>query len=126
MSRSTLGVSTDRSQSVKRSAITGTAAIAAAAAIVLSGGGSGTKTEPSTSTSASNTTSATTSATAAPSSKPRVAPRDEDAKGPNPTIASYVAENTTQEPSTKRADRGSPTIALPIPDGWRPAGDDTP
>jgi hypothetical protein len=111
---------------VKRSAITGTAAIAAAAAIVLSGCGSDTKTEPSTSTSASNTTSATTSATAAPSSKPRVAPRDEDAKGPNPTIASYVAENNIQETSIKRGDPGSPTIDLPIPDGWRPAGDDTP
>ena len=65
---------------MKRSAITGTAAIAAAVAIMLSGCGSDTKTEPSTSTTASKTTP-TTSAKAAPSSKPKVAPRDEDAKG---------------------------------------------
>jgi hypothetical protein len=111
---------------VKRTAITGTAAIAAAVAIVLSGCGSDTKTEPSTSTSSKTSTSTSTSAKAAPSSKPKVAPRDEDAKGPNPTIASYIAENNIQETPVKRGDPGSPTIDLPIPDGWEPAGADTP
>jgi probable lipoprotein LpqN len=107
---------------VKRSAITGTAAIAAAVAIVLSGCGSDTKTEPSTSTSASTTTSAK----AAPSSKPKVAPRDEGAKGPHPTIANYIAGNNIQETPIKMGDPGSPTIDLPVPDGWQPAGEDTP
>jgi len=111
---------------VKRTAITGTAAIAAAVAIVLSGCGSDTKTEPSTSTSSKTSTSTSTSAKAAPSSKPKVAPRDEDAKGPNPTIASYIADNNIQETPVKRGDPGSPTIDLPIPDGWEPAGADTP
>jgi len=55
-----------------------------------------------------------------------VAPRDEDAKGPNPTIASYIAENNIQETPVKRGDPGSPTIDLPVPDGWEPAGEDTP
>jgi len=109
---------------VKRSAITGTAAIAAALAVLLSGCGSDTKTEPSTTTSASKSTS--TSAKAAPSSKPKVAPRDEDAKGPHPTIASYIQENNIQETPVKRGDPGSPTIDLPIPDGWAPGGEDTP
>ena len=109
---------------MKRSAITGTAAIAAALAVLLSGCGSDTKTEPSTTTSASKSTS--TSAKAAPSSKPKVAPRDEDAKGPNPTIASYIQENNIQETPVKRGDPGSPTIDLPIPDGWAPGGEDTP
>ena len=68
----------------------------------------------------------TTSAKAAPSSKPKVAPRDEDAAGPNPTIASYIKENNIQETPVKRGDPGSPTIDLPVPDGWEPAGEDTP
>ncbi len=110
---------------MKRTAITGTAAIAAAVAIMLSGCGSDTKTEPSTSTTASKTTS-TTSAKAAPSSRSKVAPRDADAKGPNPTIASYIAQNNIQETPVKRGDPGSPTIDLPVPDGWEPAGEDTP
>jgi hypothetical protein len=111
---------------VKRTAIYGTAAIAAAVAIVLSGCGSDTKTAPSTSTSSKTSTSSSTSTKAAPKSKPKVAPRDEDAPGPNPTIASYIAENNIQETPVKRGDPGSPTIDLPVPDGWEPAGEDTP
>ena len=111
---------------MKRTAITGAAAIAAAIAIVLSGCGSDTKTEPSASTSSKTSASTSTSAKAAPSSKPKVAPRDEDAKGPNPTIASYIADNNIQETPVKRGAPGSPTIDLPVPDGWAPAGEDTP
>jgi Probable lipoprotein LpqN len=111
---------------MRRSAVSGATAIAAAVAIILSGCGSGTKTEPSTSTSASKTTSTTTSAKAAPLPKSKVAPRDEDAKGPNPTIASYIAENNIQETPAKRGDAGTPTIDLPLPDGWESAGADTP
>jgi hypothetical protein len=111
---------------MKSTAISGAAALAAALAVVLSGCGSDAKTEPSTSTSASKTTSKTTSTKAAPSSKPKVAPRDEDAAGPNPTIASYIKENNIQEAPVKRGDPGSPTIDLPVPEGWEPAGEDTP
>jgi hypothetical protein len=62
------------------------------AAIMLAGCGSDTKTEPSTSTSASKTTSARR----APSSRSKVAPRNEDAKRPNPTIATYIAQNNVK------------------------------
>jgi len=110
---------------MRPTAICGTAAIAMALAIALSGCGSNTKTEPSTSASASKTTS-TTSAKPAPSTKPKVAQRDEDATGPNPTIASYIKDNNIQETPVKRGDPGSPTIDLPVPDGWEPAGEDTP
>jgi hypothetical protein len=110
---------------VKRTALTATAAISAALAIVLSGCGSDSKTAPSTSSSSSKSTSST-STKAAPSTKPRVAPRDENAAGPNPTIASYIQQNNIQETPVKRGDPGSPTIDLPIPEGWRPAGEDTP
>jgi hypothetical protein len=109
---------------VKRTAITGAAAIGATVAVLLSGCGSDTKTAPSTS--ASTTASSPTSAKAAPSSNPKVAPRDQDAKGPNPTIASYIQENNIQETPIKRGDPGAPTIDLPVPDGWEPAGDNTP
>ena len=111
---------------MRSTAVSGAAAIAAALAVVLSGCGSDTKTAPSTSASASKSTSSSTSAKAAPSSKPKVAPRDEDAAGPNPTIASYIKDNNIQEVPVKRGDPGSPTIDLPVPDGWEPAGEDTP
>ena len=91
----------------------------------VTGCGSDTKTEPSTSKSESTTTT-TTSAKAAPTTTAKVAPRDEDAAGPNPTIASYIAENNIQETPVKRGDPGAPTIDLPIPEGWEPAGENTP
>lgn len=109
---------------MRRSAMSGAAAIAATLAIVLSGCGSKTKTEPSTSTSASKTT-ATTSAKAAPT-QTKVAPRDENANGPNPTIATYIEQNKIQETPVKMGDPGSPTVDLPVPDGWATAGADTP
>jgi hypothetical protein len=111
---------------MRSTAVSGAAAIAAALAVVLSGCGSDTKTAPSTSASAPKSTSSSTSAKAAPSSKAKVAPRDEDAAGPNPTIASYIKDNNIQEVPVKRGDPGSPTIDLPVPDGWEPAGEDTP
>ncbi len=55
-----------------------------------------------------------------------MAPRDEGAAGPNPTIASYIKENNIQETQVKRGDPGSPNIDLPIPEGWEPAGQSTP
>jgi Probable lipoprotein LpqN len=110
---------------MKPTAISGVAAIAAALALALSGCGSDTKTEPSTTTSAAETTTTTTSAKAAPTTA-KVAPRDEDAAGPNPTIASYIQENNIQETPVKRGDPGSPTIDLPFPPGWEDAGADTP
>jgi hypothetical protein len=100
------------------------AAAALALAVGLTGCGSDTKTEPSTSAQESTSTT-TTTAKAAPSTA-KVAPRDEDAAGPNPTIASYIAENNIQETPVKRGDPGSPTIDLPFPEGWVDAGPDTP
>jgi len=100
-------------------------AVAAAFAIVLSGCGSSTTTAPSTAASASNSSSAT-SVKAAPPSTPKVAPREEDKTGPNPTIASYIQQNNIQETPVKKGDPGSPTIDLPVPVGWEPAGSDTP
>ncbi|BBX00316.1 hypothetical protein BST36_23775 [Mycolicibacterium moriokaense] len=110
---------------MRRTAITGVATLAAALALVLSGCGSDTKTEPSKSESETTTTT-TTSVKAAPKTTAKVAPRDEDAAGPNPTIASYIVDNKIQETQVKQGDPGAPIIDLPIPEGWEPAGEDTP
>ncbi|WP_101951771.1 LpqN/LpqT family lipoprotein [Mycobacterium sp. 3519A] len=91
---------------MKRAAIGGAAAVVAGIAIVLSGCGSDTKTAPTAST--PPTHSSTT------------------AKGPQPTIASYIAENNIQETPVKHGDAGSPKIDLTPPAGWADADSDTP
>ncbi|MFG1931531.1 LpqN/LpqT family lipoprotein [Mycobacterium sp. NPDC048908] len=91
---------------MKRTAITATAA---AMAIALSGCGSAAKTEPVVSMSPKPSAGSSTSA-----------------KGPHPTIASYIAENSIQETPVKRGDSGSPTIDLTPPPGWQDGGSDTP
>ncbi|MFI5509995.1 LpqN/LpqT family lipoprotein [Mycobacterium sp. NPDC051804] len=75
---------------------------------------------PDTSTSGSTTTRTR------PTPTPSVAPRDEDPPGPQPTIASYIAENNIQETPVKQGDPGAPTVELPVPQSWEPAGADTP
>lgn len=111
---------------MRASALTGLAAAATAFALVLSGCGSDTKTAASSSekTTASSSEKPTTSKTS--TSKPKVAPRDEDATGPHETIASYIKANNIQETQVRRGDPGSPTIDLPVPEGWETAGADTP
>jgi hypothetical protein len=80
-----------------------------------------------TGTASSEKTTSKTSSSAKPAQKAElVAPRDEDAEGPNPSIQSYIRENNIQEVQVNRGDPGSPTIDLPIPDGWEPAGENTP
>lgn len=113
---------------MRASALTGLAAAATALAVVLSGCGSDTKTATSSSekTSASSSEKTTTSKSATATKKPKVAPRDEDAAGPNETIAGYIKENNIQEAQVRRGDPGSPTIDLPLPEGWESAGADTP
>jgi hypothetical protein len=109
---------------MKASALTGVAAAATALAVVLSGCGSDTKTA---TTSSPTTESSKTSASKSPTSKkPTVAPREEDAEGPNPTIASYIKENGITEIPVHMEDPGAPTINLPVPEGWEPAGENTP
>jgi len=47
-------------------------------------------------------------------------------QGRTPQSPSYIKDNNIQESPVKRGDPGSPTIDLPVPDGWEPAGEDTP
>lgn len=72
----------------------------------------------STPTSTSNRTTSTPESTSAEESP---APA-----GANETIADYIKEAGITETPVKRGDPGSPTIDLPVPAGWREAGEQTP
>jgi hypothetical protein len=98
----------------------GVIAIAAIAiGIGLSGCGSDTKSEPSTSKETSSAAASTTSSKAAP-------PSPTAAAGPNKTIVDYIKENGITEAPVHRGDPGAPTIDLPFPPGWEDAGNRTP
>ncbi len=102
-----------------RSLRAGVIAVAAIAiGIGLSGCGSDTKSEPSTSKQ-TPTASSTTTSKAAPTSSAQ-------ASGPNKTIVDYIKENGITEAPVHRGDPGSPTINLPFPPGWEDAGSRTP
>jgi hypothetical protein len=102
-----------------RSLRAGVIAVAAIAiGIGLSGCGSDTKSEPSTSKQTSASSSTTTSKAAPTSAAP--------AAGPSKTIVDYIKENGIVESPVHRGDPGSPTIVLPFPPGWEDAGSRTP
>jgi hypothetical protein len=92
---------------------------AIAIGIGLSGCGSDTKTEPSTSKQTSAAASSTTTSKAAPTTTAQ-------ASGPNKTIVDYIKENGITESPVHRGDPGAPTIDLPFPPGWADAGKRTP
>ncbi len=87
------------------SSVIGAATLAAALCLGLSGCGSGTQP-------AGDTTA-----------PPGVVSRD---GGAHPTIATYFQSNGITDTPVRRGDPGSPTVDLPLPDGWTYAGHDTP
>jgi hypothetical protein len=109
---------------MRASAITGVAAAVTALAVVLSGCGSDTKTATSSSSSTESSKSSSKSSTT--KKKPTVESSPAEAAGPNPSIASYIKDNNITETPVHMGDPGSPTINLPVPDGWEPAGENTP
>jgi hypothetical protein len=48
------------------------------------------------------------------------------AAAPEKTIAEYIKENNITETTVRPGDPGSPTIRLPLPEGWRDMGNRTP
>jgi hypothetical protein len=107
---------------MRASALTGVAAAFTALAVVLSGCGSDTK----TATSSSSSTESSKASSSQASKKPTVAALAQDAAGPHPTIASYIKDNGITETAVHMGDPGAPKIKLPVPDGWEPAGENTP
>jgi hypothetical protein len=79
-----------------------------AAGLALSGCGSDKKTETTSSASSSSSSSSSASSSATPTAAPRA----------NETIADYIKKNNINEASVSRGDPGSPTLNLPIPEGW--------
>jgi hypothetical protein len=102
---------------IKPLKVCGTAIAVVALGVALTSCGSKTATPTSSSSSTSSKTSSSSS-----TSKPSPTP----AAGKNETIADYIKEAGLTETPVKRGDAGSPTIDLPVPDGWEPAGDKTP
>ena len=100
---------------MRTSALTGVAAAVTALAVVLSGCGSDTKTATSSSSESKSSSSKETTT----SKKPKVIETPEAAKGPNPTIADYIAENKIQETGVKMGDPNAPAVNLPVPEGWQ-------
>jgi Probable lipoprotein LpqN len=89
-----------------------TAAIATVAlSVALVGCGANSKSETKTSTSAATSTSTKTVTSSGTSTAP--------AAGAKYTIADYIKDNKITETPVHHGDPGSPTIDLPVPDGWQ-------
>ena len=104
------------------STATGSAAALIALGLALTGCGSDSKTEATSSSTPSSSSSSAASSSAATSS---AAPTATQA-GTHPTIADYIKENGITETPVKRGDPGTPTVDLPTPEGWADAGPKTP
>lgn len=98
------------------SAVAGVTAVALGVALA---GCSPTKTETETKP---ETSSATTSSAAAASPTTSGLSVPELPKGPNITIADYVAQNKIVESPVKQGDPGAPEIDFPMPPDWKAAG----
>lgn len=98
----------------KLTTVSGVAVAAVVLSLGLVGCGSDTTTETTSSTEETTSTTTTTTSKAAP-------PTSAAAFGPNYTILDYVRDNGITETPIKRGDPGSPTIDLPVPEGWQTA-----
>lgn len=95
----------------------GAAVAVVALTLTLSGCGSDSKTEATSSSPSSTSETSETSAAAPTSAAPSTA---------NETIADYIKKSGVTETPVKRGDPGSPTVELPIAAGWADAGQQTP
>jgi hypothetical protein len=103
----------------------GVVAVAAAAiGLALSGCGSDSGSE---SSSSAESTSSSAASSSEPTSTSEAAPTTSaPAAGADYTIAQYIKDNNISETPVHRGDPGSPTIDLPVPQGWQDAGQQTP
>ena len=95
----------------------GIAVAAVALGLVLTGCGSDTKSE---ATSSAETTAEATSTTG------EATTTSANASGDNYTIVDYIRDNRIVETPVHRGDPGTPTVNLPFPPGWEDAGPHTP
>lgn len=97
----------------------GLAVAAAVLGLALAGCGSDSKTA---TTSKENTSASATSETSASSTTKAAPSTTANASGPNYTIVDYIKDNHITETAVKRGDPGTPTVNLPVPEGWADAG----
>lgn len=95
---------------------------ALALGIALAGRGSTTSGDATTESAAETSESTTTTEKATTEAATSPAP----ASGPNYTIVDYIRDNKIVETPVHRGDPGSPTLNLPIPEGWQDAGESAP
>ncbi|GAA1455901.1 LpqN/LpqT family lipoprotein [Williamsia maris] len=103
----------------------GSATVVVGAALTLVLAGCSSSSDSASGSSTSSSAPSSTSSAAAPSTG-ELTPRSVDATGANVTIADYIKQNNITETPIKMGDTTAPTIDLPIPEGWTPAGDKTP
>ena len=99
--------------------VVGSAAALVALGLALAGCGSDSTTAASSSSSSSSSPASSSAATSS------AAPTSTQA-GANKTIADYIKDNGITETPVKRGDPGTPTVTMPIPEGWADAGPKTP
>ncbi|MFB1295072.1 LpqN/LpqT family lipoprotein [Mycobacterium sp. pW049] len=97
----------------------GAAAVAAALGIGLSACASDTSGE---ATKASDTSTPSPASQTATSTSAAPPPTQTPAAAPGMTLDQYILDNDIDSKSVRRGDAGAPTITLPIPPGWEPAG----
>ncbi|SOJ53350.1 hypothetical protein MSIMFB_00851 [Mycobacterium simulans] len=88
-------------------------AVVATVALSLTLVGCGSDNKSETKTTTSTTTSTSTSTTAPPTTSGTAGAQA------NYTIADYIRDNHIQETPVHHGDPGSPTINLPVPNGWK-------
>lgn len=89
--------------------------VAVGVSVSLSGCGTDTGTEPTTSAGAISAATTTSAGTERP-----------NISGPNKTINDYITENKIAETPFKPNEPGTPDFDFPFPPGWSSAGDKTP
>ena len=97
----------------------GTTIVAATLGIGLSACTSDTSGEAQRATDTSASSTASPSATSTPAAP---TPSQTPAAAPGMTLDQYILDNDIDSSGVLKGDDGAPTITLPIPPGWEPAG----
>ncbi len=98
----------------KLTTVTAAGITAVALSLGVVGCGSGGNTSTSSASSSTTKSSTTTTTTSAKATTTGAA----SPSGANYTIADYIKDNQIEETTIHHGDPGSPTIDLPVPDGW--------
>jgi len=102
------------------------AVIATGVIIALNVGGDATNANPTAGQTTSKSSAAERSATTTAAPPTLSPPTLVGTPGNYETIQTYIQKNGIEEKSQHRGDTSAPTVLVPIPEGWRDAGDESP